>query len=126
MKVIRRRLVAACVAVCLLATSAIARRLPHTPIPPVISDGIRYSPEENARNHYVVATDASSGKMLWKVRVFHTFIKLWTEIDVQWIYITSLTLAGNTLLVTDERLRCYSIDLTRKRVKKQPCGGSFP
>jgi len=126
MKVTQKQRVAACVAFFLLAMSAVAKRLPPTPVPVVISNGIRYSAEEDARNHYVAAADASSGKILWRVKVFHEFIKPWIEIDVQWIYITSLTLSGNTLLVTDERWRCYSIDLVAKRVKKQPCGDLFP
>jgi len=61
------------------------------------------------------------GQVQWKVKVLHNHIKFWVEEDVQWVYITNLKLANNSLLVRDERSRCYSVDLTKNNVKKQPC-----
>jgi hypothetical protein len=57
--------------------------------------------------------------------VFHNRIKFWIEEDVQWVFITDLKLVDNSLVVRDERSRCYSIGLTRKHIKKLGCGNIF-
>jgi hypothetical protein len=62
---------------------------------------------------------------LWKVKVFHTNIWSWLEGDVQWVFITNLKLAGNSLLVDYEGPWRYSVDLTTKRVEKLWFGGFF-
>ena len=121
----RRKFVVTCVVLAFVAVSALAKRLSPKPVPPVISGRIRYSAEGNGRDQYVVAADASTGNVLWRVKVFHTHIKPWWEEDVQWVYITDLKIADNSLFVRDEKSRCYSVDLTRKHVKKQQCGGIF-
>lgn len=95
------------------------------PVSPVVADGVQYSAEGDGRDQYVVAEDAASGKVLWKVKVFHNHIKPWLEEDVQWVYITDLRVAGKTLLVRDERPRCYTLDLTNKQVKTHDCGNLF-
>ncbi len=62
---------------------------------------------------------------MWKVKVFHNHFKIWIEEDVQWVYITDLKLVDDSLLVRDERSRCYSVDLKKKRVRKRQCDGVF-
>ena len=125
MSVFHRKFVITCVALAFLAASAVAKRMQPKPVSPVISGGVRYSAEGDGRDQYVVAADASSGNVLWKVKVFHNHTKFWVEEDVQWVYITNLKLMDNSLLVRDERSRCYSVDLTKKHVKKQQCGDVF-
>ncbi len=85
MEAFRRKFVMACVVNLLVGSSAIAKRDPIKPVPPIISTGISYSAEGDARNEYVFATEVSSGERLWKVKVFHNHIKLSEEIDVQWV-----------------------------------------
>ena len=125
MSTFRRKIVIACVVLLFFAVSALAKRVSPKPVAPVISGGIRYSAWGDGRDQYVVAADASTGNRLWRVKVFHTHIKFWVEEDVQWVFITKLKIADNSLFVRDEKSRCYSVDLTRKKVKKQPCGGIF-
>lgn len=84
-----------------------------------------YSASGDGANQYVVAKDASSGRELWKVKVFHSHVRFWMEPDVQLVFITDLKLMGNSLFVRDEKSRCYSIDLAKKRVGKHECGGLF-
>jgi hypothetical protein len=43
------------------------------------------------------------------------------EEDNQWIFISDLTKAGKSLLIRDEKARCYSLDLSTRRVRKKPC-----
>jgi hypothetical protein len=100
--------------------------VPPKPVPPIVADGIRYSAEGDGKDSYVVATDEASGKTLWRVKVFHTRIKFWREEDNQWLFISDLKLAGNSLLVRDEKNRCYSIYLNARRVNKVPCNNVFP
>ena len=126
MSTLRRSSAIAWVAFALLAAVAFAKRVPPKPVAPVISAGIRYTAEGDGRDQYVVAADASSDKVLWKVKVFHTRIKPFLEEDVQWVFITDLKLRGNSLIVRDKKSRCYSIDLTTKHRKKLPCDGIFP
>ncbi len=104
-----------------------AKRLPPKPVPPVVAHGVRYSAEGDGKDSYVVASDGASGRKLWRVKVFHTRIKIWRgEEDNQWVFISDLKLAGSSLLVRDENNRCYSISLKTKRVKKMACGNTFP
>jgi outer membrane protein assembly factor BamB len=99
--------------------------MPPKPVAPVTGGGITYSASGDGVDQYVVANDASSGKELWKVKVFHSHIRFWMEPDVQFVYITNLKLMGNSLFVRDERSRCYAIDLVRRRVRKRQCDGLF-
>jgi hypothetical protein len=118
--------VTAVVALTLLAICAAAKRMPPKPVAPVIADGIRYSADGDGKDEYVIATEVASNNVLWKVKVFHTAINSSLEEDVQWVFITDLKLDGDSLLVKDEKSRCYSIDRTTKRVKKLLwCGNTF-
>jgi len=95
------------------------------PVTPVKGAEVTYSADGTGREAFVVATDTSSGKELWRVRIFKVHIKFWIEEDNQWIYITNLKLSGNTLLVRDERDRCYQLELNTKKVKKDVCSQSI-
>lgn len=112
--------------VCTICTSA--KRVPPKDVPPVVVNGVRYSANSDGKDSYVVATDVPSGKELWRVEVFHTRIAFWKgEEDNQWVFISDLKKsAGNSLLVRDEKNRCYSIDLNTKQVRKAQCDGVFP
>jgi len=106
---------------------ASAKRVPPKDVPPVVVNGTRYSANGNGKDSYVVATDVPSGNELWRVKVFHTRVEFWRgEEDNQWVFISDLKFAGNSLLVRDEKNRCYSIDLNTKHVKKAQCGSVFP
>jgi hypothetical protein len=103
------------VLLCLFSSiCATAKRVPPKSVPPIVADGIRYSAEGDGKDSYVVAIDEVSGKTLWRVKVFHTRIKFWREEDNQWLFISDLKLAGNSLLVRDEKNRCYSIYLNAR------------
>ena len=114
-----------CAALAMTMVIAAAKRVNPKSVAPVVANGIRYSAEGDGRDQYVVATDASTGKELWKVRVFHTSIKFWIEEDVQWVFITDLKIVGNLLFVRDERARCYSVDIKTHRVHKVSCDTVF-
>ena len=104
-----------------------AKRVPPKEVPPVVVNSTRYSVNGDGKDSYVVATDVPSGNELRRVKVFHTRIEFWRgEEDNQWVFISDLKFAGNSLLVRDEKNRCYSIDVNTKHVKKAQCGSVFP
>ena len=125
MQIICRQSALRCAALLFLALHGEAKRIPLKPLPPVVFDGIQYAVEGDGRDQYVVAADGSSSKVLWCAKIFHNHIRFWMEEDVQWIYITDLKLTNNSLLLRDERSRCYSVDLARRRVRKCGCGRIF-
>lgn len=107
---------------CSVTTSAVGKRIPPKPVTPVVSNGIQYSADGDGRNQYVVATDTGNGNVLWRVKVFHNRIEPSLEEDVQWVFITDLKVAGSSLLVKDEKDRCYSVNLKTEKIAKQTCG----
>ena len=112
------KLVIIFVVVTFLQEPVSAKRVPPKPVTPVVAEGVEYSADGDGRNAYVVATATATGEEIWKVRVFHTRIKPWLEEDVQWVYITHLTIGDKALLVRDEKARCYTIGLRKHNVKK--------
>jgi hypothetical protein len=87
---------------------------------------VEYSATGNGKDGFVIATDLSMRKQLWRVKVFHYRTKFGVEEDVQWVYITNLKLTDGLLLVRDEKARCYAVDVKSKHVKETGCGDSFP
>jgi hypothetical protein len=118
-----RRIVTQCAVPLLVAASAVADRLGPEPVTPVIANGIRYSAEGDGRDQFVVAADATSCKVLWRTHVLHVEVEPSLEEDVQWVFITNLEVAGNALLVTDERSDRFSVDLTTHEVQESSYGG---
>ncbi len=105
-----------------LPVISIAKRSAPKPVPPVTKNSILYSaPNNNGRVAYVTASDANTGKALWKLTIFETKIKPDLEEDVQWVFITRLWLDGNSLLIQDEKARRYRVDLTTKTVARARC-----
>jgi len=105
----------------LFSANAQGKRPRPKPVTPFTSAGVTYSADGTGREAFVIATDTSSGRELWRVRIFKVHIKFWIEEDNQWIYITNLKLSGSTLLIRDEGDRCYRLDLVTKKVKKDVC-----
>jgi hypothetical protein len=98
-----------------------AKRVAPKPVSPVVHAGVTYSAAGDGRGGYVVATESSTGKELWRRKVFTVHIKFWIEEDNQWVFITDLKLDANALLIRDEKSRCNRLDLNKKRVKKESC-----
>ena|SRR5215469_9021429 len=110
-------------AISFATVAAIAKIPPQKPVSPVESNGVRYSAEDA---EYVTATDITTGKQLWRVRVFHTHIKPWLEPDVQFVFIKELKSVDGSVYVRDGKARCYSIDVKDHRVHNAACSGVFP
>jgi hypothetical protein len=105
----------------MFTASAVGKRVPPKPVTPVVSDSTQYSADGDGRDQYVVATDLSSGNVLWRAKVFHNQIKPWIEEDNQWVFLTDLKVVGSSLFVKDEKKRCYSVGLKTRHVTKKTC-----
>ncbi len=106
-----------------LPTAVLAKRTPAPVIDPIVHEGVRYTvPNDKGTKGYVVASDASTGKQLWKKTIFRKCICPFVEHDVQWVFLKQMRLDAGRLILVDERGRTYSLDLKThsvKRLKKQ-------
>ena len=103
------------------ADAAFAKRAAPEPVAPVSYNGITYSaPNRNGRASYVVASD-STGKELFRIKIFDTQINPNLEEDVQWVFITDLRISGGSLVVRDEKRRCYEVNFDTKTVRRKHC-----
>jgi hypothetical protein len=94
------------------------RAQPH-PVTPIVDTNIRYSAQGSGQKQFVVATETSTGKELWKAEIFHVNYKPDLERDVQDVFIKELKRARGGLLIKDERSRCYFLDLSTRKVRKR-------
>jgi hypothetical protein len=77
--------------------SASAKRTVPRAVEPVTVHGVTYSAPATAMG-FVVASDASSGRELWRQRIYRISVNPSLERDVQDVFITSLTLRGGSPL----------------------------
>ena len=105
---------------------SLGKRAAPKPVLPITQNGVRYSaPNDNGRVALVIASDAKTGKELWRLTIFETKIEPFLEEDVQWVFITRLAFKENSLLVQDEKSRCYRVDLMTRHVTKKSCFWTF-
>jgi hypothetical protein len=103
----------------LCVDSVFAKRGAAKPVPPIIYKGITYSaPNNGALINWVLASDPTGGE-LFRIKVFDMPIDPRLEEDAQWVFITGLRLSGGSLLVEDEKGRCYAVDLDTRAVKRK-------
>ena len=96
-----------------------AKRAAPKPVPPVSDEGVTYSaPNTVELMNYVVASD-SSGKELFRVKVFEVAFDPKLEKDVQWVFITDLKIASDSLLVRDEKGRCFAVGRVTHSVRRK-------
>ncbi len=68
---------------------------------------------------FVVASDAASGRQLWRQRIYSIRLEPALERDVQDVFITSLRLRGQALIVTNERGARFVLDLRTRKVTSE-------
>jgi hypothetical protein len=101
------------------ASEAWAKRMPPKPVEPLVHNGVKYvALLDNGREGIIVAQDEKSGKKLWDLVVYTVKIDPNLEEDVQWVFITTLAVRDNTLVVTNEKKQQYSVDLKTKKIEK--------
>jgi hypothetical protein len=103
------------------ARPVLAKRAPPPTVAPVVHGDALYEapPFDNPCGQTggcVVARDTATGNQLWALKVYCTRYDGNLEMDVQDVFITSLTVEGERLMVTDEKKRAFTIDLATRDV----------
>jgi outer membrane protein assembly factor BamB len=101
-------------------TSAFAKRRAPSPVPPVVWQGVEYrAPLGVEQMGHVQAVELSSGRKLWETKVYHAWIipMHLEEEDVQWVFISSMKVEGDKLLVGNENGKSFRLDLKTGRVE---------
>jgi hypothetical protein len=96
----------------------IAKRGAPANIASVVIKGVEYSAPHDAMA-FVVANAVSSGKEMWRVRIYGVRVNANLERDVQDVFITSLAEKDGSLLITNERGEKYALDLQTRKVTRQ-------
>ena len=76
------------------------------PVNPVFYNGIRY---EAADINYIAAYDSASNRLLWKQQIYKTQNDSLLEPDVQWIFVKSITIKNDSILITNEIGEKYTL-----------------
>jgi len=87
-----------------------AKRLPPQKVEPVIYNGVKYT-ATHEKMGYVQAWDIKTGKKLWEKKVYDVKIDSYMEADVQWVFITNLSIKDGKLIVVNENGDKYEIDI---------------
>ena len=106
----------------LLATLlAEAKRRVPAKVLPVKVGNIEYSaPHRNGTQKqmgFIEALDLKSGKIIWSRQIYTVKYDPDLEGDVQDVFIKSITVEGNNLIITNERNSKYQLDLNSLEVK---------
>jgi hypothetical protein len=110
------------------STSALAKRAE----PALISGNIKYIAPDVLPNHRsiygkstcsdksmcVEARNKKTGKLLWQAEVYPIEIDPTVELDVQYVYITSLKIERGQLIVKNESGQIFMVDLKTHKVTK--------
>jgi hypothetical protein len=109
--------------ICVIAIEQKAKRSAPEPVRPVVHKGVKYTAphfvDGQPAGGVVEALDAKTGKALWRLKVYEIKPDPNLERDVQDVFITSLAINGNKLLVVNERHERYSVDLKTHAVSKR-------
>ena len=95
--------------------NAVALRSAPRVVPPVERDGVEYRANHEQMG-VVEAWDMATERKLWSVQVYKVEIRNWMEEDVQWVFITKLSLDGGSLIVENENQHVFRVDLATREV----------
>lgn len=108
---------ALCAAVFVSGPANAKRSVPGA-VEPITVHGITYSAPASAMG-FIVASDASSGRELWRQRIYRISFNPSLERDVQDVFITSLTLRSGSLVIANEHGERYAVNLSTRKVTRE-------
>ncbi len=118
MKRILPFLIFALTAFVLVLTPVVAKRAAPKPVAPVVANAVEYSAPHEQMG-FVVATDTTKRKELWREQIYTVRIDPDLERDVQDVFITSLAIERGSLVVTNERQEIFDLDLATRKITKR-------
>ncbi|HEY1860822.1 MAG TPA: hypothetical protein VGG61_10730, partial [Gemmataceae bacterium] len=99
----------------------LGKRTAPATVTPVIHEGVRYvAPNNDGRRGYIEAWDVQTNKKLWELTVFKNTIDPKFEEDVQWVFIESVSIRDDALIVALESRNTYGINLKTKAITQLP------
>ena len=102
-----------------LPAAVLAKRVAPRTVATVLHDGVEYS-APTTQMGTVVATDTASGKVLWSRQIYVVWFEPELEKDMQDCFVTSLSIDGKALMVTNEAGRQYRLDLETLELSGAP------
>ena len=98
-----------------------AKRAVPSKVLPVKVGNIEYSAPHRNRTHkqmgFIEARAPKSGELIWSRQIYAVKYDPDLEGDVQDVFIKSITVEGNHLIITNERNSKYQLDLNSLEVK---------
>jgi hypothetical protein len=105
------------IALSLLSSSvALAKRAPPDDVAPVRSGDIEFR-VPHSQMGCVEAWDVKRDELIWRRQIYVVKYTVGLERDVQDVFIQSVEIKGNTLLIKNERKSAYQLDLDSLDVK---------
>jgi hypothetical protein len=102
----------------LAATVAEAKRGPEPVVPPLKVGDVEIRVPNDIENMGVVEVwDSNSEKKLKDIRVYEVIILPVMETDLQWVFIKSIAMDGESLVVVDEKNKVHRVSM-KKWLKK--------
>ncbi len=96
-----------------------AKHIKPKAVPAVFTSTLRIeAPLDDGKSGRIQAFDRADGHLVWSVVVFKNRIYPWREECVQWRFITSMTVVGDTVEITAEDGRRYCVLLATRRVER--------
>lgn len=94
----------------LFCSLAEAKRGPAPEVEPVTYKGIKFiAPNTPQRMGYVEAWDIKKNIKVWEQKMYDIAINPIMESDVQWLFISSLKIRNDKLIVTEEKGKYYEV-----------------
>jgi hypothetical protein len=96
-----------------------AKRGPAPEVVPLIYKGMKFiAPNSPQKMGYIEAWDIETNKKVWEKKVYRVFINPLMEADVQWVFISSLTIEDGKLVVVNERGKKYKVGIPENILKE--------
>ena len=93
-----------------------AKRSEPKEVAPVVSEGVEYRANNRPHDIAVEAYDHLTGKLLWKKEVYHDSVDPRLEEDLQWVFISELSVKDGKLKALTEDGRLYELNLETHNV----------
>lgn len=108
----------------LLASGAMAKRTAPAQVPAITTDkavfSVPHTPmgEPAQSGGFVEAHDPKTKKLLWRIQIYKTVYDQGLELDVQDVFITTLSFdkSHNLLIMSDEKERVFVLNLATRKV----------
>ena len=105
----------------LVLSESVAKRAVPSIVIPVQVGSIEYSVPHRNGSHkqmgFIEARDLKSGGLIWSRQIYAVKYDLELEGDVQDIFIKSIAVHGNNLIITNERKSEYQLNLKTLHIK---------